>query len=115
MATGLPGAETDLILIAAAVDKCALQDYKDRLSDTRFRGCHAMPKMGLHPIYKLSTISCACGNKVQTYSTRGDFMVDICSNCHPFYTGKQKFLDAEGRIERFNKKYKKTPAPPVAP
>jgi large subunit ribosomal protein L31 len=80
-----------------------------------------MPKKGLHPLYKASTISCACGNKVETYSTRGSFMVDICSACHPFYTGKQKFVDTAGRIEKFNKKYqagvvapakaKKPPAP----
>jgi large subunit ribosomal protein L31 len=64
-----------------------------------------MPKLGLHPLYKATTISCACGNKVETYSTRGSFMVDICSQCHPFYTGKQKFVDTAGRIEKFNKKY----------
>jgi large subunit ribosomal protein L31 len=64
-----------------------------------------MPKKGIHPVYKASTITCACGNKVDTYSTRGTFSVDICSNCHPFYTGKQKFVDAAGRIERFQKKY----------
>ena len=55
-----------------------------------------MAQKGIHPVYKKSVISCACGNKVETYSTRGDFMVDICSNCHPFYTGKQKFVDAAG-------------------
>jgi large subunit ribosomal protein L31 len=64
-----------------------------------------MPKKGLHPLYKSATISCACGNKAETYSTRGSFMVDICSQCHPFYTGKQKFVDTAGRIEKFNKKY----------
>jgi large subunit ribosomal protein L31 len=72
-----------------------------------------MPKKGIHPAYKPATIKCACGHTVETYSTRGSFMVDICSNCHPFYTGKQKFLDTGGRIERFNKKYgkKTTPTP----
>ena len=64
-----------------------------------------MAKKGIHPVYKPATITCACGNKVDTYSTRGAFSVEICSNCHPFYTGKQKFVDAAGRIERFNKKY----------
>ncbi len=73
-----------------------------------------MPKKGIHPLYKPSTISCACGNKVETYSTRASFNTDICSQCHPFYTGKQKFLDAEGRIERFNKKYQKKSATPAA-
>jgi large subunit ribosomal protein L31 len=64
-----------------------------------------MAKKGIHPVYKPATITCACGNAVQTYSTRGAFSVEICSNCHPFYTGKQKFVDAAGRIERFQKKY----------
>lgn len=73
-----------------------------------------MPKKGIHPLYQLATISCACGNKQETYSTRGSFNVDICAQCHPFYTGKQKFVDAGGRIERFQKKYqKKTPATPA--
>ena len=67
-----------------------------------------MAKKGIHPVYKPATVTCACGNKVETYSTRGAFSVDICSNCHPFYTGKQKFVDAAGRIERFQKKYGKT-------
>ncbi len=74
-----------------------------------------MPKKGIHPTYKLATVTCACGNKVDTYSTRGTYMVEICSNCHPFYTGKQKFVDAGGRIERFQKKYNKAPfVPPAA-
>jgi len=64
-----------------------------------------MAKKGIHPVYKPATITCACGNAVETYSTRGAFSVEICSNCHPFYTGKQKFVDAAGRIERFQKKY----------
>jgi large subunit ribosomal protein L31 len=64
-----------------------------------------MAKKGIHPVYKPSTITCACGNKVETYSTRTAFSVDICAACHPFYTGKQKFVDAAGRIERFQKKY----------
>jgi large subunit ribosomal protein L31 len=64
-----------------------------------------MAKKGIHPVYKPSTITCACGNTVETYSTRSAFSVDICAACHPFYTGKQKFVDAAGRIERFQKKY----------
>jgi large subunit ribosomal protein L31 len=74
-----------------------------------------MPKKGLHPLYKAATVSCACGNKVETYSTRGSFNVDICSQCHPFYTGKQKFIDTAGRIERFQKKYGKGTAPKASP
>jgi large subunit ribosomal protein L31 len=74
--------------------------YKERLSKAAI-----MSKKGIHPVYKPATITCACGNKVETFSTRPTFMTEICSNCHPFYTGKQKFVDAAGRIERFNKKY----------
>jgi large subunit ribosomal protein L31 len=66
-----------------------------------------MAKKGIHPVYKPATITCACGNTVETYSTRSAFSVDICAACHPFYTGKQKFVDAAGRIERFQKKYGK--------
>ena len=62
-------------------------------------------KKEIHPEYKTSTVTCACGNVVVTRSTAGDYSVDICSNCHPFYTGKQKLMDAAGRIERFRRKY----------
>ena len=62
-------------------------------------------KEGIHPKYKESTISCICGNKVTTKSTRGDMHVEICAACHPLYTGKQKIVDTAGRVERFNKKY----------
>ena len=62
-------------------------------------------KEGIHPEYKASRITCACGNVIETRSTAGDMSVEICSNCHPFYTGKQKLVDTAGRVERFNKKY----------
>jgi large subunit ribosomal protein L31 len=62
-------------------------------------------KEGIHPKYNKVTISCACGNTVETRSTGSDYSVDICSNCHPFYTGKQKLVDAAGRVERFRRKY----------
>lgn len=66
-------------------------------------------KKNIHPEYKLATITCACGETFQTYSTKGDFQVEICSQCHPFYTGRQKFVDTAGRVERFQKKYEKKP------
>lgn len=62
-------------------------------------------KEGIHPEYKETTIVCACGNKIETRSTKKDIHVEICSNCHPFFTGKQKLMDTEGRVERFKKKY----------
>jgi large subunit ribosomal protein L31 len=64
-----------------------------------------MAKANLHPNYQPATITCACGATYETFSTRGSFMVEICANCHPFFTGKQKLLDTQGRIDRFNKKY----------
>ena len=64
-----------------------------------------MPKAGIHPGYVASKITCACGQVYDMASTRGSFHVEICANCHPFYTGKQKLLDTAGRIERFQKKY----------
>ena len=67
-------------------------------------------KDGIHPNYRPTQIVCACGYKVETRSTRGDFHVEVCSNCHPFFTGKHKLLDTEGRVEKFRKKYEKKPA-----
>ncbi len=64
-------------------------------------------KEAIHPELKPARIQCACGNSVETRSIRGDFKVDICSACHPFFTGKQKLVDAEGRVQRFNRKYKR--------
>ena len=75
-----------------------------------------MPKTMIHPDYKPSTVSCACGANWETFSTRGTFAVEICSNCHPFFTGKQKLVDSGGRVERFNKRYgqrKNAPATPA--
>lgn len=62
-------------------------------------------KQGIHPEYKIARVTCACGNTFETRSTKGDINVEICSQCHPFYTGKQKFVDSEGRVDRFNRKY----------
>ena len=65
-------------------------------------------KEKIHPQYKEATIICACGEVIQTRSTKPSIRVDICSKCHPFFTGKQKFVDSAGRVEKFMKKYKKT-------
>lgn len=74
-----------------------------------------MSKEGIHPEYPAASVSCACGNKFITKSTRGDFQVDICSACHPFYTGTQKLMDAAGRVDRFRKRYAAKPAAGAAP
>jgi large subunit ribosomal protein L31 len=63
-------------------------------------------KAGIHPEYKLISVTCTCGNKFETRSTIGqDLQVEVCSNCHPFYTGKQKIVDTGGRVDKFRKKY----------
>jgi large subunit ribosomal protein L31 len=68
-------------------------------------------KADIHPDYEPTTIKCVCGNSWQTRSTVGGTInVDICSACHPFYTGKQKLVDTAGRVERFRKRYAKTEA-----
>jgi large subunit ribosomal protein L31 len=64
-------------------------------------------KQGIHPVYPETTISCACGSVIQTRATKSDIKVEICAQCHPFYTGKHKLIDTEGRVERFMNKYKK--------
>lgn len=64
-------------------------------------------KPKIHPEYKLGTVTCACGNTFQTRSTAGDLRLEICSACHPFFTGKQKLVDSTGRVEKFMKKYSK--------
>jgi large subunit ribosomal protein L31 len=73
-------------------------------------------KDGIHPDYIPAQVACACGTTFVTRSSRGDFQVDVCSKCHPFYTGTQKLMDAAGRVDRFNKRYaKKSPAAEGAP
>ncbi|UCE20900.1 MAG: 50S ribosomal protein L31 [Candidatus Aminicenantes bacterium] len=62
-------------------------------------------KKGIHPEYVECTVTCACGNTFTTRSTKKDIRVEICSQCHPFFTGKQKFVDSAGRVEKFKKKY----------
>ena len=64
-------------------------------------------KQGIHPKYVDCTITCACGNVIQTRSTRPEIRVEVCSKCHPFYTGKQKLVDTGGRVERFKRRYAK--------
>ncbi len=60
---------------------------------------------GIHPEYKQTTIKCACGEVIAIGSTKEDITVEICSKCHPFYTGKQKLIDTGGRVEKFNKRF----------
>ena len=59
----------------------------------------------IHPDYKEAEVTCACGNKFKTGSVKDELKVEVCSECHPFFTGRQKFADAGGRVDKFNKKY----------
>ena len=63
-------------------------------------------KTGIHPEYRLATVTCACGNSFQTRTSVGDLKVEICSHCHPFYTGKQKLVDTAGRVDKYYRRYK---------
>ena len=69
----------------------------------------------IHPAYPNAQVKCACGAAWETRSTGGSLHLDICSSCHPFYTGKQKLMDTQGRIDRFNKRYANTPKPADKP
>lgn len=71
-------------------------------------------KEGIHPNYPAARVTCACGTTFVTRSTRGDFQVDVCSKCHPFYTGTMKLIDTAGRVDRFRKRYEKKAAPAAA-
>jgi large subunit ribosomal protein L31 len=65
-------------------------------------------KQGIHPDYQMASVHCSCGHTFQTRSTVSEIRADICSNCHPFYTGKQKLVDTGGRVERFQRRSEKT-------
>ena len=67
-------------------------------------------KQEIHPKYNEVEVTCACGNTFKTRSTGGDLHIEICSECHPFFTGKQKLVDTAGRVDRFNKRYQRSGA-----
>lgn len=71
-------------------------------------------KEGIHPEYPAARVKCACGSSFVTRSTRGDFTADVCSMCHPFYTGTQKLMDTAGRVDRFRKRYETNKKPAAA-
>jgi len=90
-----------IFLLVDAINRRPLQGLTDRSYEV---------KAEIHPEYHVSNVTCSCGNAFETRSTKGDLQVEICSACHPFYTGKQKIVDTEGRVERFYKKYGKKAA-----
>ncbi len=65
-------------------------------------------KQGIHPDYKVTQVTCSCGNTFITRGTKDELHVELCNNCHPFYTGKQKLVDAGGRVERYKQRYAKS-------
>ncbi|MBI3189388.1 MAG: 50S ribosomal protein L31 [Ignavibacteriales bacterium] len=72
-------------------------------------------KPNIHPAYKRSTVTCVCGSVYETRSTMGNIKVEICSKCHPFFTGKQKLVDTAGRVERFQRRYAKKTSEEATP
>lgn len=80
------------------------REESDRIS-YRTNGNGGNMKKEIHPSYVECTVTCSCGSTFKTRSTKKEITVEICSQCHPFYTGKQKYIDTEGRIEKFKKKY----------
>lgn len=84
---------------------CVLADESIMFLGSTFGPKRSKVKSGIHPEYATATVKCACGATWQTRSTVGELHLDICSACHPFYTGKQKMIDTAGRVERFRQKY----------
>jgi large subunit ribosomal protein L31 len=66
-------------------------------------------KKGIHPAYRLATVTCACGATFKVRSTKKEYRLEICSQCHPFFTGQQRFVDTAGRVEKFRQRYSKSP------
>ena len=82
------------------------RSYNSRPFFPNVRPHNTAMKNGIHPEYKQITVTCSCGNTFETRSTLGqDLQIEVCSNCHPFYTGKQKIVDTGGRVDKFRKKY----------
>ena len=78
---------------------------RSRLAIAKYNEEVKIMKEGIHPVYHQATVTCNCGNTFVTGSTNKDIHVEICSKCHPFYTGQQKATQARGRVDKFNKKY----------
>ena len=114
-----PGAALELLIDKIRATKSNEQFLKDIAKAPR-RQLSRPPKettmkQGIHPEYQIANVHCSCGNTFQTRSTVSEIRADICSNCHPFYTGKQKLVDTGGRVERFQRRYEKTSRPSRPP
>ena len=89
--------------IELSIGRVILDD--NSVSDDSGRKEMKRMKTGIHPNYNKVMVKCACGNEFETGSVLNEIKVEVCSECHPFYTGRQKFADAGGRVDKFNKKY----------
>ncbi len=86
------------------VERTPIMEYTLFLNDSGRKERKNM-KTAIHPDYKKAMVKCACGNEFESGSVKDEIRIEICSECHPFYTGRQKFATADGRVDRFNKKY----------
>jgi large subunit ribosomal protein L31 len=94
-----------MVIIRTSRRRETPQSIGEAVSDKNREGERFIMKEGIHPEYKETTITCVCGNVIKTRSTKQDIKTEICSQCHPFITGKQKIMDTAGRVERFKRKY----------
>lgn len=104
---GLPKTDGAAAEVRFSLAGAALRGYTARpFSDRALLLRSNIMKAAIHPEYKETTVTCSCGNTFLTSSTLGhDLQIEVCSNCHPFYTGKQKIVDTGGRVDKFRKKY----------
>ena len=94
-----------MVIIRLRADGKHPQSIGETVSDKNREGERFIMKEGIHPEYKEATVTCVCGNVFKTRSTKPEIKTEICSQCHPFMTGKQKIMDTAGRVERFKRKY----------
>ena len=100
----MPSVAKSELVVACAVPFVLAPPIRIPLARMR-SSTEAVMKENIHPKYIPAKITCACGASFETRSSKGDFSVDVCAMCHPFYTGKMKLVDTQGRVERFRRKY----------
>lgn len=106
----IPGISKDLSVASLSRFRYFVSLHNHQCSFYLRKGFSEM-KAGIHPQYKKAIVTCVCGNTFETRSTIGDLRLEICSNCHPFFTGRQKLVDSAGRVEKYNQRYsRKAPA-----
>jgi large subunit ribosomal protein L31 len=111
-----PGGTVFLLILSPGVrifkcwERAGLTERPENAPPKRFIEREETMKDGIHPDYNKAVVTCVCGNTFETRSTGGNLKIEICSACHPFFTGRQKLVDSAGRVERYNRKYAKKPA-----